>query len=695
MEGNQPRLAQKSSSFTASRDEKHHEIDRNLSLGSLKLEQYGKRVTHGVDTIEEEETEEKPIAGNAEEPQASFFFISENIDVFLTVLLSVEEDGRDESREPPDIPEPTVERFVTLLEKEIGRYESGEAKWCSDNDEFPLLDAIGRVSKLTVAVTRFSSDTRYNQAMNRAGGVLHHAMCFLEDEFHSLLQDPRAKHDAGSISLKAKRQPSFSLNHDPDRSVRPSSESISGESRPPYPPETVERLHGIADAMISAGYDIECCQLFAIARHNAFEAGLPSLGFDKVSIEDVLKRAWDSLQSEIATWIKAFRHTITASFAAERDLCEAVFAGHPAVSDRLFRRFARGATVQLITFAEAVSMTKRSAEKLFKVLDIYEALRDVTPAVDALLPEGAEQDESSIIADPKAEIASVRCRLGEAAVGIFCDLESSIKADSSKTPVPGGAVHPLTRYVMNYLKYACEYKNTLEQVFKEHKHSEKTSSCAADGEAARGGGNGRNGSNGEGHNPFAAQLMEAMNLLHSNLESKSRLYKDQALCNIFLMNNGRYIAKKVKGSPEIHQLLGETWYRKRSSELRQYHKNYQRETWSRVLACLRDDGLQAKGSVAKPVLKERFKSFNAMIEETHKAQSSWVVSDEQLQSELRVSVSAVVVPAYRSFLGRFSQYLDPGRQTEKYIKFGPDDLETLIDELFDGNPSSTASKRRP
>ncbi|WOL12984.1 exocyst complex component EXO70B1-like [Canna indica] len=134
-----------------------------------------------------------------------------------------------------------------------------------------------------------------------------------------------------------------------------------------------------------------------------------------------------------------------------------------------------------------------------------------------------------------------------------------------------------------------------------------------------------------------------MNLLFSNLDTTSKLYKDPALSNIFLMNNGRYIAKKVKGSPEIHQLLGETWYRRRSTELWKYHKNYQRETWSRVLACLRDDGLQHKGGVQKPVLKERFKSFNAMIEETHKTQSMWVVSDEQLQSELRVSVSAVVL----------------------------------------------------
>ena len=101
--------------------------------------------------------------------------------------------------------------------------------------------------------------------------------------------------------------------------------------------------------------------------------------------------------------------------------------------------------------------------------------------------------------------------------------------------------------------------------------------------------------------------------------------------------------QKVKGSPEIKELLGDTWCRKRSSDLRQYHKSYQRETWGKVLDCLRDEGLQTnkRGSVSKPVLKERFKTFNSTFDEIHKTQSSWVVSDEQLQSELRVSVSAL------------------------------------------------------
>ena len=43
-----------------------------------------------------------------------------------------------------------------------------------------------------------------------------------------------------------------------------------------------------------------------------------------------------------------------------------------------------------------------------------------------------------------------------------------------------------------------------------------------------------------------------------------------------------------------------------------------------------------------------------------------MVSDEQLQSKLRVSILAVVVPAYRSFLGRFLQFLDAGRLRKEF-----------------------------
>ena len=135
----------------------------------------------------------------------------------------------------------------------------------------------------------------------------------------------------------------------------------------------------------------------------------------------------------------------------------------------------------------------------------------------------------------------------------------------------------------------------------------------------------------ENQTPFAMQLMAAMDLLDTNLEGKAKLYKDVALRNIFMMNNGCYILQKIKGSAEIYSVMDDTWCRKRSSNLRQYHKNYQRETWNKLLGCLNHEGLNpVHGKVVKSVLKEGFKSSNQMFDEIHRTQSSWVVSDEQL-----------------------------------------------------------------
>uniref|UniRef100_A0A8R7Q0X0 Exocyst subunit Exo70 family protein n=2 Tax=Triticum urartu TaxID=4572 RepID=A0A8R7Q0X0_TRIUA len=440
----------------------------------------------------------------------------------------------------------------------------------------------------------------------------------------------------------------------------------------------------MAEIMITAGYETECTQVFLVARRNALDATMQSLGYEKASIDDVVRMAWEGLESEIGTWIKAYRHILNAGLSAEHDLCVRVFVGRNAGLGRdIFADLARCAMLQMFNFTEAVAMTKRAAEKLFKVLDMYEAIRDGAPVVDGFVStnkaEGGENSSGAeALADLKSELASVRSRLGESAAAIFCDLESSIRADAGKQPVPGGAVHPLTRYLMNYLKYACEYKNTLEQVFREFHRPDADDAPGHEGES----------------NPFAAQLMEVMELLHGSLEAKSKLYKDLALSSIFLMNNGRYMLQKIRGSPEINAVVGEAWARKRSTDLRQYHKNYQRETWGRVLNVLRDDGgITVKGHVQKPVLKERFKQFNAAMDEIQRTQGAWVVSDEQLQSELRVSIAAVVVPAYRSFLGRFAQHFTAGRQTEKYIKLSADDLEGIIEELFEGSAGSMSRRR--
>ncbi|KAL5203717.1 hypothetical protein ABZP36_008588 [Zizania latifolia] len=691
---------QKSSSFSPAtlREER---LSRNLSLGAIKLSEHGPTECikeesgegeggHGVEKAAGDAAEAGGDAATPEEAvEPDLAALSAEVDAFLA--------SRDGDAAPPSISEVTLDKFASAVEQEIGQSEDTDDKWAAgeNGEAAPLLAAIKRLAALAAALTAAAEGSKYTIGVHRVTGVLHRAMTFVEDEFHSTLEDPRvakAAHtgDTGSASGKSmRRPPSFGHGADPDRCVLPSSDGsgAGGDASPPFSPETVDRLRAMADTMVTAGYVTECTQVFLVARRNTLDVSLQSLGFEKASIDDVVKMAWEVLDSEVSTWIKAFRHTINVGLSSEHDLCARVFAGaNDGIGRAIFVDLARCAMLQILSFTEAVAMTKRAAEKLFKVLDMYEAVRDASPIVDAFITscaDGADSDGSSstdALADVRSELASVRSRLGESAAAIFCDLESSIRADAGKQPVPGGAVHPLTRYLMNYLKCACEYKNTLEQVFREYHRTYSDDDGATGGESS--------------NSPFEAQLMEVMEGLHGNLEAKSRLYKDLSLCSIFLMNNGRYMLQKIRGSPEINAVVGEAWSRKRSTDLRQYHKNYQRETWSRVLNLLRDDGvITVKGSVQKPVLKERFKQFNAAMDEIHRTQGAWVVSDEQLQSELRVSIAAVVVPAYRSFLGRFAQHFSAGRQTEKYVKLSADDLEAIIDELFDGNAISMARRR--
>ena len=626
--------------------------------------------------IEEREiAEESPSISDPALPQ-----VSQDVDGFLSNLGL-----HDDKSDPPEVPD-SVEVFCKLVETMIGNYDSGDnsARFGQVPEEDTIfLESVVRVSKLMNALRGFPVGSPAGEMYGRSGSVLQRAMSFVEDEFRTLLEDSRS-HIPESNSLKTKH-PSFNSKEDHDRCPLPESEPTGDEDYPAYPPEVVAGMKKVATAMISAGYETECCQVFSISRRNAFKEAVNKQGIDSFSNDDLQKMQWDTLEGEIAAWIKVVKKCSQVLFPGERRLAESVFEDHPAIISSQFSNLARAAVIHFLNFAEAVAMTKRSAEKLFKFLDMYETLRDLIPAISS-------SNSDDRCHELKSETMTAGSRLGEAAVSIFCDLENSIKSDVSKTPVPNGAVHPLTSYTMNYLNYACEYKDTMEEVFQQHQRIERNDETGSDAE------NDRSRQNNARPpparlSPFATQLTTVMDLLDANMDTKSKLYKDMSLRYIFLMNNGRYILQKMKGSSEIHKVMGDTWCRKRSSDLRQYHQNYKRETWSKVLQCLKDEGLQVNGKVIKPVLKERFKTFNALFDEIHKTQSTWVVKDEQLRSELRVSISAVMIPAYRSFLARFSQYLDPGRQTEKYIKYQPEDIETTIDDLFDGNPMSMARKR--
>ncbi|CAN4082257.1 unnamed protein product [Withania somnifera] len=536
--------------------------------------------------------------------------ISQDIDQFTSDLTNLKRDD-DESKPPPDVPV-VVEQFAVLVEAKIDEYDGGDApvKWSQlpHEEATSFLDIVDRISKLLTSSCQFSSEYKYAYSISRVDGVLQRAMSYIEEEYKSILYDYKMNPDSDVISFSdtpsAKRNKeaanSSSSDTNQDAAAEQASAPESEENKfPGYSEEIVATLNKFSKALIAGGYESECCQIYFIARRKALEESLHRLGFEKYSIDDVQKMNWDSLEREVTAWLGTFKHCTNVLFSSERKLADAVFADQPSIAETIFSNLSRGMMIQLLNFAEGVSMTKRTAEKLFKFLDIYETLRDFLPLVDKIFPV-------SYADELKAEDTLTRSRLGESMVSIFSELENSIHMDSNKTPF---------------------LRDTLERGVREHRMIERADSSHGlnfDSQNAQAAENNQNTAASSSLNkqlsPLEMQMIKVMDLLDTNLE-----------------------------------------------------------------------GLNVNGKVNKPILKEKFKSFNTLFDEIHKTQSDWVISDEQLRSELVVSISNMVIPP-ASFLGRFNQTFIIGRQ-KKYVKYQLEEIETHIDELFDGNATPRGRKK--
>ncbi|CAO2840022.1 unnamed protein product [Amaranthus hypochondriacus] len=560
-----------------------------------------------------------------------------------------------ESR-PPSSAVATLEEALTSIDRQISHYLSFERPfWSNASDASAFLEV---VDELIVTIRDFAPLGRDNKSLgvvlDRADDLLQSVIFKLEEEFRGLIHrgvesfdlsrdlsdsDSEGKFDDGEIPV-AHPVTDFNIIIDA------------------LPSATVNELHEIAKRMVFVEYGRECSHVYSACRREFLEESLSRLGLQKLSIDEVQKLPWPELEDEIERWCKSVVFSLRILFPSERRLCDRIFYGFPSTSDFAFMEVCRGSVIQLLNFADAVAISSRSPERLFKVLDLYETLRDLLPEFEILF-----SDQFCIFL--RNEALAIWKRVGEAIRGIFMELENSIQRDPAKVPIPGGGLHPITRYVMNYLRAACKSQQTLDQVFEEEKERALS-----------------------GTSSLSMQMVWIMELLESNLLAKSKVYKDPALSSVFMMNNGRYIVQKVKDS-ELGLLLGEDWIRKYSVKVRQFRVNYQRSTWNKVIAVLKVEnggGSNINGGMNSRPLKERFKLFNDYFEEILNIQSSWIVFDNQLREELKTSVTQNLLPAYQNFIGRFQMSTEAGRNPEKHIKYSVEDVEARINnELFRGN----------
>ncbi|GAB4855188.1 hypothetical protein Ancab_023814 [Ancistrocladus abbreviatus] len=567
---------------------------------------------------------------------------------------------------------------VILAQFDLARQAEAKILKGPHEDLESYLEAIDQLRRNLKIFSNYKNFKNSEVVTNDTNVLLNKAVSKLEEEFKQLLS-------------------SYSKPVEPDRlfeclpnSVRPSSGSpgdqvdSNGKNQSDYeqqrrssenavytpptliPPRILPLLHNLAKQMFQAWHHQQLLNIYRDIRSSVLEESLRKLGVEKLSKDDVQKMQWELLEAKIGNWIHFMRIAVKLLFAGERKVCDQIFEGIDSLKDQCFAEVTSSSVELLLSFGDAIAKSKRSPEKLFVLLDMYEIMRELHSEIETLLCGKActEMREAAF---------GLTKRLAQTASETFSDFEEAVEKDATKTAVLDGTVHPLTSYVINYVKFLYDYQSTLKQLFQEFEQEEDSNS------------------------QLASVTMRIMQALQTNLDGKSKQYKDPALTHLFLMNNIHYIVRSVRRS-EAKDLLGDDWVQRHRRIVQLHANQYKRIAWAKILQCLSVQGLTSSGGgssavgvdggnssgVSRALVKDRLRAFNIQFEELHGKQCQWTVPDTELRESLRLAVAEVLLPAYRSFIKRFGTLVETGKNPQKYIRYSPEDLEGMLGEFFEG-----------
>ncbi|KAG6527590.1 hypothetical protein ZIOFF_009713 [Zingiber officinale] len=215
------------------------------------------------------------------------------------------------------------------------------------------------------------------------------------------------------------------------------------------PPRILPLLHKLAQQLVQAGRQQQCLKIYREVRSSTLEKSLSSLGVEKLSRDEVQKLPWESLETKIGNWIHHMRIAVKLLFAWERELCNQIFEGIGSVKDQCFSEITANSMMVLLSFGEAIAKSKRSPEKLFVLLDMYEVMHELQPEIESIF-------EGKACSEMRDSAFTLTRHLAQTAQETFGDFEDAVEKDASKTFIADGTVHPLTSYVINYVKFLFE-----------------------------------------------------------------------------------------------------------------------------------------------------------------------------------------------------------------------------------------------
>lgn len=357
--------------------------------------------------------------------------------------------------------------------------------------------------------------------------LMEMAMARLQKEFYQILAATRDQLDPESISVRS-----------PDGSIEDENELGSEEEFKTAGESTnvvrvmavaMSDLKSIADCMISSGYSIECVNIYKLVRKSVVDEGLYLLGLEKFRSSQIHKMNGEALEHMIKNWMNAVKIAVKILFSGEKALCDHVFSASQTIKESCFSEITKGA-INLFTFPVLVAKCKKLPERIFPLMELYEALSDLQPEVELIF-------NSESTSDIKLQVVSSLHGLGRSIRAILSEFVSTIQNDSSKTLIVGGGIHPLTQKVTSYISSLADHSGVLSDIFSDSPPPRNTALPEAYFESP---------TSDSGLTPaVSVHLAWLILILLCKLDRKAKVYKDMSLSYLFLANNVQNVLDKV------------------------------------------------------------------------------------------------------------------------------------------------------
>ncbi|KAF3618844.1 hypothetical protein FXO38_33208 [Capsicum annuum] len=583
---------------------------------------------------------------------------------------------------PPQKPSQTFSRTImeenidnaSAIIKKWDHSESSSDKYCSffQQDRKEAKEYIQCVNDLKRAmhflVTQHSTCNKLVLAQN----LMQMAMQRLEKEFHQILSTKKEHLDPESVSKSSTSSHlSRSISVDSQESTESGNE-IQVTEFERLSVQAMNDLKMIAECMIGSGYAKECWKMYRTIRKSVVDEGLYRLGIESRSLAQLNAMKPDVLENNITDWINAAKVAIKTLFYGEKFLCDHVLSASKTMRDTCFSDLAKDAGLNLFKFPELVATkTKKSHGKTFVLMDLHEAIEQLLPEIESIF---SYESVSAV----KVKVHSSLNKLKSSILSMIYNFEVSIQKNSSKTPVPGGGIHPLTTSVTDYVTSLASYNGVLSDIISDFAFVSPSSSYP---EAYFDSPSISPTPNNSKNSSVSAKLAWIILVLLCKLDSKAELYNDIALSYLFLANNIHFVIERVRAST-LKDLLGHEWTSSLERKVKLYSSKYENVAWSKVILCLPKS---LNPAISPDTIKEHFKRFNESFEESYQRQKSWVVPDEKLRDEIKTSIARRLVSVYRDFYDYYMVVLSGENDLDVLVRYSPDNFGTCLTDLFHEN----------